>query len=140
MDATFDLVAEHAHLVERHRLRIGQVPGDVTLARDDRAGVVAGGDDDVGPLDRVVVELVWDVIRGVDPDLAQHLEHLRVSVGARGATGRACLMAPFGLAAKQALGEQRAAGVPDADEEDVQAGSFEACRSPGWVSSPRTNW
>src|SRR5882724_774997 len=74
LDARRDVVADRAHVVDRFVLRVGELPADVALARNDRTRVVACGDDDVGPLDRLVVELPGYVVGGVDTELGQRLE------------------------------------------------------------------
>jgi hypothetical protein len=54
---------------------IGKVPVDVPLAGDDRAGVVASRDDDVGPLNTFVIELCRYVVGGVDADFLEGFKH-----------------------------------------------------------------
>jgi hypothetical protein len=44
-------------------------------------------DGNVGPGEVVGVQLVWDVVAGVNPDLPQRFEDLRVRGGAGGAAG-----------------------------------------------------
>jgi hypothetical protein len=61
------------------------------------------------------------VVGGVDAELAEGLDDLRMRVSSRRTARRARLVAPAGVAAEQPLGDQRAAAIPDADEEDVQA-------------------
>ena len=73
VDAHRDVVADRAHFVERPALRVRELPADVALARNDRAGVVAGRDDDVCPARSPVVELVRDVVGRIDADLPKRL-------------------------------------------------------------------
>src|SRR3982750_1783646 len=87
VDAALDVVAYDTHLGERPPHRVGQVPVLVALARHDGARAVTRGDDDVGPLDQLVVELAWNVVRGVDARFAEcsddDVVHLRPGRRAR---------------------------------------------------------
>src|SRR5579862_1415378 len=135
VDAARDVVANRLHLGERASLRIGQLPVDVALARNDRARVVTGRDHDIGPVDPLVVEPLRDMVGGVDADLAQRLEYGRVRVFARNAAGRAGLVPAVGRAAEEPLRHQRTTAVADADEEHARHAGSSAT-----TSSPRTNW
>ena len=108
------------------------------------AEIVAGRDDHIRPLHRLVVELARLVGGGVDADLLERLEHLRVRRHARVAAGGPGVVPAVGVAAEDALRHHGAAAVGDADEEDVHAAcslrSTSVWSSAGRVCSPRTNW
>ena len=145
IDAALDVVADLANTFDRFVLRVGELPGDVALAGDHRAGVVAGRDDHIRPVDRLLVEPVRDVVGGVDPDLLERLEHLRMGGSAWVAAGGAYGWRPPAARREQSLGHHAAAAVRGADEEDVHAASSVAgaiSRRPSAdrACSPRTNW
>src|SRR5262249_6869287 len=71
VDPPGDLVADGADALDRQTVGIRQPPVLVPLADHDRTGAVAGGDDDVGPVDVRLLELVCAVVGGVDADLSQ---------------------------------------------------------------------
>lgn len=119
VDAAGDLVADLADTLKRLVLWVRQLPVHVALPRNDRAGVVAGRDDDVSPGDSFIVERVRHMVGSVDPNLRESVEHLRVCGRPGNRTGRACLVAAVGCAREQPLGDHRAAAVRDADKEDV---------------------
>ena len=62
MDVAVDVVTNLAHPFERDLLWVVEHPADSTQAGSDRAYLLAAGRDcDVGPLERVLVELSWHV-------------------------------------------------------------------------------
>src|SRR5262245_38970192 len=108
-------------------LWVGELPVDAANAGGDRAHLLAASrDSEVGPVERVHVELAGDVIGGVDSDLPKRLDHLRVGRGAGFAAGGASLVAVIGCLTEQSLGHHAAAAVGDADEQNVHAASFSA--------------
>src|SRR5207249_880309 len=119
VDTRRDVVADRTNLLERALLRIGELPVHVPLAGNDRARVVAGGDDDVGPPHVLVAQFVWNVVRGVDAELGQRLEHLRLRLRAGCASGRACGMPLPGATTEEPLRNHRAPAVRYTDKEDI---------------------
>src|SRR5687768_9183580 len=71
LHAAGGVVADRAHLVARQALRVAQVPVEVALAGDVRAGVAtAHRDDDVGARGEVVVEALRPAAGEVAAELA----------------------------------------------------------------------
>ena len=83
VDELRDLVADLADPLERLLFWVRQLPADVALVRNHRAGIVTGRNDDVRPLDDLVIELARHVVVAhVDADLGERRQHLRVDGGA----------------------------------------------------------
>src|SRR5581483_2830800 len=124
-DAGLDLVADRSHPVEREILRVWKVPAKAAQARGRRAGLLAAGRDrEVGPGEELGVELARHVIGGVEPDLGERLDDGGVGGLAGCASSRAGRVAAGGEPVEDSLGHHGAAGVGDADEEDVAHASF----------------
>ena len=65
--ASGDVVANLAHTFDRFALRVRQLPVHVVLSGNVRARVVTGRDDDVGPVDELLRELLRDVVAASIP-------------------------------------------------------------------------
>src|SRR5204862_4888008 len=116
LDAALDLVADPAYLVDPLAGGIRQLPVDVTLAGDVRAGVAAPHrHDDVGPFRVGALEPVWDVIR----ELGHQLGNFRMHACRGRAAGGPRFVPPVRGAGEERLGDLRTPGVLHADEEDT---------------------
>jgi len=119
-DPAFDVVAQHADLGEREAGRVGELPVQVGLAGDERTLVTAShGHDDVGPLGQAGVQTPRRPSAEVDADLAHRVHDLRVDAVGGPCARRARLVPAVGGEGEQRLAHLRAAGVVEADEEDV---------------------
>ena len=124
-NAAVDLVADRAHGVDALAGGVVELPVLVALAGEDRAGVAAAhGDHDVGRPDGGLVEplRVGAARREVDADLGHGLDDGGVDVVGRGGAGGADHDAVAGVVGEQRGGHLGAAGVVDADEQDLGAG------------------
>src|SRR5215475_8630887 len=75
LDATADVIANRADLLDREPGRIGQVPVEITLAGVDRAGVAAAhGDHNVGSLHLVSSKWLGELSGDVEADLGHGLD------------------------------------------------------------------
>ena len=116
--AALYLVAQSAHLAERHLRRIGQLPVDVALPGEHGTGIAAAHrHDEVGPLDIVERDSARLAAFDVDPHLATRFDDLRVHAFRRVRPGRARLAAAPLVERLSQLGP---AGVLDAHEEDAR--------------------
>src|SRR6187402_2734699 len=127
-----DLVADLADALERLAVRVVELPVDVALPGDEGAGIAAAHrHHHVRPLGVGAVELARDAVGDVDAELAHHVDDLRVhalrGVRPRGARD---VRADCGEVEEGAC-DLGAAGVLDADEEDVHA----ATSGRRWSSS-----
>jgi hypothetical protein len=69
-DESFDLVADWADQLERQVLGVGQMPGEPANAGSDRGDLFAASrDGDVGPGERLGVELAREVVARVEANL-----------------------------------------------------------------------
>ncbi len=75
IDALSDVSSNLSHLFKTAVFWVGQVPADVELVWDHRAGVVARGHHDLGPLHTLVMQALRDMIRCIDADLLKSLEY-----------------------------------------------------------------
>jgi hypothetical protein len=115
-----DLVADRADLLDRQAVRIGDRPVLVALPCHSRADAVAGSDHDVRPGEVVVVQAVLDVVGGVDPDLAERLDHRGLGTRAvRVGAGGAGLVPLAGRFTEETLRHHASPAVAHPDEEDV---------------------
>src|SRR5207248_10372594 len=117
-DAPGDVIPQLARVGETEPGRVGEVPLDVALPRDDRARVAAPHrHDEVGPFDVRALQAPGHATVEVDANLAHDVDdhgvHLVGGLGARGAGGPAAALV-------ERLRDLRAARVLDADEEDVR--------------------
>ena len=100
------------------------VPGTRQLAHagcDRTDFLAAGADHDVGPCQIGRVELVRDMVACVDANLPQRLENLWVGGGTGVAARAARPVTVTRNLAEEPLGNDAAAAVPDAYEEDIHA-------------------
>src|SRR5712692_38946 len=139
--AGVDVVSYGADFSERPIRGIGEIPVDVSLARDVRALIAAPhGDNDIGPLGQIVGEFLGAIARNIDADFAHRIGDHRVDMLRRTRARRARLEPAVGRALKQRVAHLGPTSVLLADEEDLRHRPLRPGRRAAPGSSAPGGW